>query len=216
WRGFVLYDLLEALGVSDTATGVKYLAADGYYASHTMEQLRDNGVLGALYMNGEELPPVHGFPLRILNPGYYGVKQPAWVTEIEVINRPLEDFWEDRGWDTSPPMDIDSKIFFPAGTTSVNVSENLRVGGCAFGGIRVKYVEYTLDGGATWNEAEIIEQIDADNVWVFWEINISFSATGQFDLRTRATDINDNHQIEIDYDLGDGTSSWPILEINVL
>ncbi len=217
WRGFKLYDLLETLGISEGATGVRYMAADGYYASHTMDQLENNGVLGALYMNGVEIPPIHGFPLRILNPGYYGVKQPAWVTEIEVIDRPLEDFWQDRGWDTSPPMEIDSKIFFPGGyRPSVNVSQNLKVGGCAFGGTRVKYVEYTIDDGLTWNNATIVQQIDADNVWVFWEFEISFSSVGQFTLQVRATDINDNQQIKTDTSYLDGTSSWPLIVINVI
>ncbi len=216
WRGFNVYDLLVTLGISENATGVKYLAADGYYASHTMEQLQNNGVLGALYMNGVEIPPIQGFPLRILNPGYYGIKQPAWVTEIEVIDRPLEDYWEDRGWDTSPPIAIDSKIFFPEGSTSIDANENLRVGGCAFGGTRVKMVEFTLDDGQTWSNASIIQQMDADNVWVFWEINISFSTPGQIALQIRATDIYDRQQIQTDTSHLDGTSSWPMLIINVL
>ncbi len=215
WKGFNLFDLLESLGISENATGVRYLAADGYYASHTLDQLENNGVLGALYMNDAEIPPLHGFPLRILNPGYYGIKQPAWVTEIEVIDRPLEDYWEDRGWDTSPPMEIDSKIFFPDKTTSISVNQNLRIGGCAFGGTRVKLVEYTIDEGSTWNSATIIQQIDSDNVWVFWEIEVSFSDIDQIALQIRATDINDNQQIETDSSGLDGTSSWPQLIIIV-
>ncbi len=216
WKGFDVFGLLETLGISEGATGVRYLAADGYYASHTLEQLENNGVLGALYMNGVEIPPIQGFPLRILNPGYYGVKQPAWVVEIEVIDRPLEDYWQDRGWDTSPPMEIDSKIFFPLGSTSVNVSQNLNIGGCAFGGTRVKTVEYTIDDGVTWNNALIVQQIDADNVWVFWEINVSFPSKGQITLQIRATDINDNQQVKSDSSYLDGTSSWPQLVINVI
>lgn len=216
WRGFNLYDLLESLGISEDATGVRYLAADGYYASHTLDQLRTNGVLGALYMNGVEIPPVHGFPLRILNPGYYGVKQPAWVVGIEVIDRPLEDYWEDRGWDTSPPIEIDTKIFFPDYPASVNASQNLRIGGCAFGGTRVKYVEYTTNGGATWDNATIIQQIDADNVWVFWEINLNFTSTGQLTLHIRATDIHSNQQKSIDDNPLDGNSAWSRLVINVI
>jgi len=215
WRGFNLFDLLQTLGLSENATGVKYLAADGYYASHTMDQLENNGILAALYMNGVEIPPVQGFPLRILNPGYYGVKQPAWVTEIEVIDRPLEDYWEHRGWDTSPPMEIDSKIFFPADQTYVNVSQNLHVGGCAFGGTRVKLVEYTIDNGATWNNATIVQQLDVDNVWVFWEINLNFSSVGDFFIKIRATDINDNQQMRDDFTIPDGTGSWPKLLIHV-
>jgi hypothetical protein len=150
-----------------------------------------------------------------LNPGYYGIKQPAWVTEIEVIDRPLEDYWEDRGWDTSPPMEIDSKIFFPDEPTSISVNQNLRIGGCAFGGTRVKLVEYTIDDGLTWNNATIIQQIDADNVWVFWEIDVSFSDIDQIALQIRATDIDDNQQIETDSSSLDGTSSWPQIIITV-
>ncbi|MHA2357114.1 MAG: molybdopterin-dependent oxidoreductase [Candidatus Thorarchaeota archaeon] len=215
WKGFNLFDLLESLGLSDTATGVRYRAADGYYASHTLDQIENNGVLGALYMNGVEIPPLHGFPLRILNPGYHGVKQPAWVIEIEVIDRPLEDYWQDRGWDTSPPMEIDSKIFFPLGSTSIALYQNLRVGGAAFGGTRVKLVEYTLDDGLTWTSATIVQEMDADNVWVFWEANLSFSTRGQFTLQIRATDINDNQQTKTDTSFNNGTSVWPQLIINV-
>lgn len=216
YKGFNVFNLLQSLGISENATGVRYLAADGYYASHTLEQLENNGVLGALYMNDVEIPPVQGFPLRILNPGYYGIKQPAWVTEIEVIDRPLEDYWEDRGWDTSPPIEIDSLIFFPDNYVDVNVSQNLRIGGCAFGGTRVKLVEYTTDDGATWNNATIVQQIDADNVWVFWEITTSFASTGEIILQVRSTDINDNQQTKTDTSFLDGTSSWPMLVINVI
>ncbi|MHA2300331.1 MAG: molybdopterin-dependent oxidoreductase [Candidatus Thorarchaeota archaeon] len=215
WKGFDVFDLLESLGLSESATGVKYLAADGYYASHTLDQLQNNSVLGAVYMNGVEIPPIQGFPLRILNPGYYGVKQPAWVTEIEVIDRPLEDYWKDRGWDTSPPMAIDSKIFCPEETTTINSNQMLKIGGAAFGGTHVKLVEYTIDDGSTWNNATIVQQIDADNVWVFWGINVTFSNIGQITLQIRATDINDNQQIKTDTSPLDGTSSWPMLVINV-
>lgn len=216
WKGFNVFQLLQTLGISENATGVRYRAADGYYASHTLVQLENNGVLGTLYMNGVEIPPVHGFPLRILNPGYYGVKQPAWVTEITVIDTPLQDYWQDRGWDTSPPMEIDTKVFFPADYSAINVSQILSVGGCAFGGTRVKLVEYTIDDGETWNNATIVQQIDADNVWVFWQTNVSFPVKGQFVLQIRATDIHNHVQSQYDIDALDGTSLWSRLNINVI
>ena len=75
WTGFSLYDFLDALGLDEQATGVRYLAADGYYASHTLEQIQDNQVMGALFMNAEIIPPIQGFPLRIIIPGFYGAKQ---------------------------------------------------------------------------------------------------------------------------------------------
>lgn len=215
WGGFLIYDFLESLGLKANATGVRYKAADGYYVSNTLDQLRDNGTLGALYMNGEILPPVQGFPLRIVNPGSFGAKQPAWVIEMEVIDRPLEDFWDDRGWDTSPPMDVDSTIFFPNGLVHAKVGVPLEIGGAAFGGTRISKVEFTIDGGATWDQANIVESIDADHVWVFWKAVITFNITDNLLFHSKATDIYNNTQPFNDPVGLDGTNSWPSLLIKV-
>lgn len=215
WKGVLLADFLEALGIDDAATGVKYMAADGYYASHTLEQITENGVLLALYMNGEPIPPLHGYPIRILNPGYYGVKQPAWVTSIEVIDRPLEDYWDDRGWDVSPPMAIDSTIFSPDGRVTIGPGEPLHVTGAAFGGRRVAKVEVTTDYGETWTEANIVERADADNTWVFWETELVFEQRGSYGVNIRATDIAGNTQAENDPIRLDGNNDWPILRVTV-
>lgn len=215
WKGFRLYDLLQSLGIREEATGVRYKAADGYYATHTMDQIRNNGVLVALYMNGEPMPPLHGFPVRILNPGYFGVKQPAWVTSIEVIDMPMKDFWEDRGWDCSPPMDIDSIIFQPSGNLRVTAGEALRITGAAFGGTRVARVELTTDKGMSWTTAKIVRSMDADNVWVFWESELVFAEPGRYTVNVRATDIHGNSQLETDPDHFDGNSDWPLIKVTV-
>jgi DMSO/TMAO reductase YedYZ molybdopterin-dependent catalytic subunit len=215
WRGFYLYDLLQSLGVADTATGVRYEAADGYYASHTMEQIRDNHVLVALYMNGKPMPPVQGFPVRVLNPGYYGVKQPAWVTSIEVIDRPIKDYWEDRGWDCSPPIAVDSTIFSPGTSATVETNQPLKLTGAAFGGRRIAKVEVTVDGGKTWTTADIVKRRDADNVWVFWESQVTFAKKGSYVVNVRATDIDGNTQIEDDPNRYDGTNDWPMIRVKV-
>ena len=215
WSGFRLYDLLQSLGLQEGATGVRYEAADGYYASHTIDQVRTNGVLVALYMNGVPIPPQHGFPIRILNPGYFGVKQPAWVTRIEVIDRPLEDYWEDRGWDCSPPMDIDSVVFAPRSRATVEAGQPLRITGAAFGGTRVAKVELTVDKGTSWSEARIVEQMDADNVWVFWEAEITFSESGAQAIHVRATDIHGRAQPESDPDSLDGANKWTMIRVSV-
>jgi DMSO/TMAO reductase YedYZ molybdopterin-dependent catalytic subunit len=215
WKGFPLADLLDSAGASPDATGVRYQAADGYYASHTMEQIRENGVMVALYMNGEPIPPLHGFPVRILNPGYFGVKQPAWVTQIEVIDRPVTDYWEDKGWDCSPPMDIDSKIFTPGTRASVAAMEPLRITGAAFGGTRVAKVELTTDGGRSWSEARIVRRLGADNVWVFWEAELQFPRSGSYVVNVRATDIHGTSQIEDDPNRYDGRNDWQVIRVRV-
>lgn len=216
WKGFNVFDFLTSLGIKENATGVKYLAADGYYASHTLDQVENSSILGALYINGEVLPPVQGFPLRIVNPGAFGAKQPAWVIKIEVINRSLEDYWDDRSWDTSPPMDVDSIIFFPnQDVYHLKVNKTLTVGGAAFGGTRISKVEYTLDRGDTWHLAEIVKSIDYDNVWVFWKIELSFTTVGPVFLNIKAIDIFSNSQPRFDSNRLDGTNSWPTLTIEV-
>ena len=216
WKGFRLYDLLVSLGLDENATGVQYRAADGYYASHTLHQIKTNGIIGALYMNGEVIPPNHGFPLRFLNPGYYGVKQPAWVTEMEVIDRPIKDYWEDRGWDCSPPMAIDTTIYFPRDGVRVKAGEALELGGAAFGGTRVKSVEVTIDEGRTWQNAEIVKSMKMDNVWVFWKAILIFPEKGRFSVNVRASDIHGNVQLEDDPDRRDGANDWPELNVRVI
>ena len=213
WKGFLLIDLLETAGLSAEATGVVYRAADGYFASHTLEQVRNNGVLVALYMNDVPIPEKHGFPIRILNPGYYGVKQPAWVTEIEVVDTPIKDYWEERGWDCSPPIAVDSTIFFPEDGTDVSVGERVVVGGAAFGGTRIDTVEISADEGKTWTEATVTEQLDADNVWIFWESELVFEEPGRYTINVRATDINGNSQFDEDPNRYDGTNDWPMIKI---
>jgi len=215
WRGIPLDDLLKSVGVSESATGVRYESADLYYASHTMAQVRANGVLVALYMNGEPLPPLQGFPVRILNPGFYGVKQPAWVTSIEVIDKPMKDYWEDSGWDCSPPMAADSTFFFPKEPATVKRKEPLRLGGAAFGGTRIARVELTSDGGKTWQEASIVKSLDAGHVWVFWEAALVFPRAGEYVVRARATDTRGNLQPETDEVFIDGTDEWPALKVRV-
>ncbi len=215
WKGIRLYDFLEELGIDKRATGVRYLGADGYYASHTLDQVKNNSVLLALYMNGEPIPAQHGFPLRILNPGYYGVKQPAWVTSIEVLDRPVKDYWEDRGWDCSPPMAVDSTIFFPKGRTRISLNRPFTVGGAAFGGTRIARVEITTDQGKTWQEAEIVKSMDRDHVWSFWEARLVFRKPGNYVINVRATDIHGNVQREDDPEKYDGTNDWPLLRLSI-
>jgi hypothetical protein len=172
-------------------------------------------VLVALFMNGEVIPEKHGFPIRILNPGYYGVKQPAWVTEIEVVDTPIRDYWEERGWDCSPPIAVDSTIFFPADGTEVLAQEPVIIGGAAFGGTRIEKIEISIDEGETWRDAIVTESIDADDVWIFWEAQLVFDEPGRYVVNVRATDIHGNTQFDKDPDRYDGTNDWPMIKIKV-
>jgi DMSO/TMAO reductase YedYZ molybdopterin-dependent catalytic subunit len=216
WKGFKLYDLLVSLGLDSNATGVKYRCADGYYASHTMNQIKNNNVIGALIMNGDTIPPEQGFPLRILSPGFYGVKQPAWVVGIEVSGQPPSDYWADLGWDVSAPMAVDSKIFFPTFGDTATIGNTLYVGGAAFGGTRIARVDVTADGGSTWTNAEIVKSMDFDNVWVFWIAKLAAKQTGDMVIQARATDVHGSTQPETDTTFLDGSNGWPSVSVSII
>ena len=207
WEGFSLWDLLLSLGVDEAAAAVRYEAADGYWASQTIDQVRDGGVIGAVTMNGDPIPPRHGYPLRFVFPGYYGVKNPGWVTSIEVVDEQTPDYWENVGWDCSPPMAVDSRFFFPANGNSFQTGVPFDVGGAAWGGTRVDSIELSPDDGGTWLPTEIVQGGEQDHVWVFWRTTVSLIGDGEVVLRVRATDSSGNVQPEVDNDPFDGSNA---------
>ena len=216
WEGFLLHDLLAGLGIGANATHARFDCGDGFWATLSLEQIEDHGVIGALRMNGEELPAEQGYPLRVVLPGYYGVKHPAWVTGIELVDTPTDDYYEVSGWDCSPPMPVDSKFFFPGSGADVHAGVPFQVGGAAFGGTRVSKVEVTTDGGGTWTPAEIVQEYDMDHVWKFWQATLTLSTPGDVDIHARATDTQGNTQPQDDPDSWDGVESWPRLRVDVI
>ncbi len=219
WKGFKIYDFLKSIGMTDLVGGVMYTAADDYFASHTLDQIKNNNVIGALFMNGEPIPPLHGFPLRIINPGYYGVKQPAWVTTIKILSSEeiktyINDFWA-PGWVVSTPIETDCKIFFPDNGTQIQSGDSLAVGGAAYGSTRISKVEISIDSGESWQNTDIIKSMDADNVWVFWYKSIIPPDTGAFTILARATDVNGNVQQRHDLLTFDGNTELPYITVNV-
>lgn len=219
WKGFRVYDLLTELGIPEDVSFVKYLCADGYFTYNTLEELQKGNVLGALEMNGAPIPVKYGFPLRIIFPGYYGVRQPAWVVEIELIKSGIKDFWGEtqfEKWHTDSSMTIDSKIFFPADDETVSLGESVRIGGAAYGSKRIAGVEITTDDGNTWIQAEKVKEMDEDYVWVFWEAHLTPQSTGSLTIRARATDSNGRVQSRDDDNYLDGTGAWPYTTINVV
>jgi len=213
WKGFKVYDLLESLGIQDGASTVKYICADGYYTFNSLEELQNAEILGALYMNKDPIPPLYGFPLRIIFPGYFGVRQPGWIVGMELVDYEVQDYWSRSGWHTDSAMTIDSKIFFPPTNTKFPLGESVRIGGTAFGSKRISSVEITLDEGKTWMPASKIQSLDLDYVWIFWEVNFNPTTTGNITIRSRATAQDGSVQPESDKEYLNGTNSWPHITI---
>lgn len=215
WRGFSLYELLESHEIQEGAKYVKYISADGYFTYNTLEELKNEEVLGAMYMNDEAIPIRYGFPLRIIFPGYYGVRQPGWITAIQVMETGPEDFWSGSGWKSDTSMTIDSKIFFPLSKTNFSMGDSIKIGGSAFGARRIASVDVSLDDGSTWIPANIRQSLDEDFVWVFWEASVFPASAGTFSIRSRATAEDGNVQPKLDNTPLDGTNSWPSVKITV-
>ena len=218
WKGFRIYDLLDSLGIKEEVTFVKYLCSDGYFTYNTLEELRTNDVLGALEMNGKSIPAKYGYPLRIIFPGFYGVRQPGWIVEIELLDSGIMDYWgeaQSAMWDTDSAMAIDSKFFFPRNRDTLSVGEAAKIGGAAYGSRRISSVEITDDDGATWIPATIKDSVDEDFVWVFWEADYIPSTIGTTTLRSRATGVDGRMQPREDDNYLDGTNDWPKVTVNV-
>lgn len=91
WTGVPLRDLLGRAGVRPGAVEVVSRSIGGYSDSIPIEDAMRPDSLVAIGMNGQTLPRAHGFPARLVVPGYYGMKQPKWLIDIEVVDRPIGD-----------------------------------------------------------------------------------------------------------------------------
>jgi len=116
-------------------------------------------------MNGDQLPRGHGFPARALIPGHWGEINVKWITEIEILEEEVEGYWEERGWHGTGPVNTVAKLH------AVNHLDDgrIEVAGHAYAGNRgIERVEVSTDGGDTWSEATLSEELPGDDVWRQW------------------------------------------------
>ena len=100
WRGVKLGALLDAAGVQATATAIRLFSFDGVYTeSLTLEQARRDDVLVVYEMEGEPVSRAHGGPVRLLMAPMYGYKSIKWLDRIEVVDRVVPGYWEERGYE---------------------------------------------------------------------------------------------------------------------
>ncbi len=187
WKGARLRDvLLMAGGPAATAVKVAFRCADGYTESLPIGDALNPTTLLAYEMNGEPLPPRHGFPVRLLVPGLFGMKNPKWITRIEVVNYDFRGYWEASGWSDEAVVKTMSKFTTPT-RTSLPPGE-VGLGGVAYAGDRgVRKVEYSTDGGRTWQPAEVKPPL-GPFTWVLWAALWTPAGPGEYVLKVRATD----------------------------
>ncbi|MDR7548290.1 MAG: molybdopterin-dependent oxidoreductase, partial [Armatimonadota bacterium] len=187
WKGARLRDVLMlAGGPAPTAVKVAFRCADGYTESLPIADALNPTTLLAYEMNGEPLPPRHGFPVRLLVPGLFGMKNPKWITRIEVVNYDFRGYWEASGWSDEAVVKTMSKFTTP--TRGSLPAGEVGLGGVAYAGDRgIRKVEYSTDGGRTWQQAETAPPL-GPFTWVLWAAVWTPAGPGEYVLKVRATD----------------------------
>lgn len=187
WRVLPLRDLLrEAPGGLGATRSVMFEGMDGFYSSVSLERATDEYAFVALQMNGEVLPPEHGFPARVILPDLYGKKQPRWLRRIALLENPrTTSYWERRLWKGGVPVKTTSRLD-PRG--DLVEGRPVELTGMAFAGARgVRAVEVSLDGGQHWVACELITG-EQPHAWSLWRYTWQSPSRGRHVLMVRATD----------------------------
>ena len=171
WTGVRVRDVLEMAGMKSTAEELFIEAADGFYESVSMSDLMDDRTIFAYEMNGAPLPHDNGYPLRIIIPHRYGMKQPKWIVNMEVLDREGTGYWVERGWSPEAFINTTAVIDNVATDSADEEMGTIPVGGIAFGGANsISKVEVQVDD-EPWVEAELRAPPLSHLTWVQWRYN---------------------------------------------
>lgn len=204
WRGTPLKNVLEpVLPGERSGYVVMFRALDGYYSSVSIERCLSNDSFLAYDMNGAPLPMEHGFPVRVVLPDLYGMKQPKWIHEIALVEgTETTGYSEEFGWASEISIKTTTRID-PPPQQSVIDGEPATLHGIAFAGARgIKRVEISLDGGINWEDCELVEGGEP-GVWGIWTYDWNLPTAGEHLLMARSTDGTGTVQTSV----ADGV--WP-------
>ena len=227
WTGVPLGELLDRAGVKSGSLQVQFQGLDNGqgpegFGSHLFLKSLDlqNPVIGeclvAYQMNGEPLPMLNGFPVRLVVPGYFATYWTKCLTWIRVLNAPDENFWMKTGYrvpdtprgNTTPEevkagkvktvpierLPVRSFLISPDGSSKIPAGMKVTLRGIAFSGYgRVIRVEVSDDGGKRWMPAKLGDDLGAYSFRT-WEAQWAANSPGRYSLAVRATDEKNNTQ----------------------
>jgi DMSO/TMAO reductase YedYZ molybdopterin-dependent catalytic subunit len=192
WGGIRIVDLLSDAGLG--TSGVQYVvftSVDGYTVGIPISKALQTECILAYHMNGVDLPVEHGFPLRAVIPGLYGMMSAKWITRIDLVDSPYSGFWQTRGYAQNALVNTMAFIIIPSDGASVSLSQNgdsVLLGGYAFAGDRgISKVELSFDQGMTWQAATLKDAI-SNLTWRLWAFNWQAPKPGTYQVYARATD----------------------------
>ena len=214
WTGVPLRPLLEEAGPLDDAVEVVFTGIDvgaeedgivePYQRSLPIAEALADDVLLAYGMNGGPLPPQHGFPLRLVVAGWYGMGNVKWLTRITALSEPFAGFQNRVGYrlrqtahEVGAPvtrMEPRALLIPPGAPDFFTRRRLLSPGPCELfgrawsGWAPIAGVEVSADGGATWHEADLSAEPVAAHSWWSWTWRWDASVPGDYELCCRARD----------------------------
>jgi DMSO/TMAO reductase YedYZ molybdopterin-dependent catalytic subunit/rhodanese-related sulfurtransferase len=217
WTGVPLAEILDRAGRSPEAVEIVFRGADRGNVGEAADPIRferslpvtDAGHPGSLLayaMNGEPLPLEHGYPLRLVVPGWYAVASVKWLTEIEVIGSPFTGFFQAKRYVYETPRNgtvarepvrlqqVRSVITQPSADQQVTAGDLLVRGVAWSGAAPIGKVEISISSGP-WQDARLIGQQHRHS-WRWWELLTRIDSPGETTLRARATDLAGRTQPE--------------------
>ena len=197
WTGASVQDVLADAGLQENARFLLIASGDGFFETVDLDLVAaDERIMFCYSWDGNTLPVDHGFPLRIWIPDLYGMKQPKWITSIEVIPDDLDGYWVERGWSKLARVKATSVIDTVAVDAIIEDGDQryVPVGGIAYAGARgISKVEVRVDGGE-WEEAQLRSPL-SEATWVVWRYEWAFSE-GDHTFEVRCAEADGTPQIE--------------------
>ncbi len=217
WAGARLKDVLEAAGIAAGALEVSANGGDtptltgpDFVKSLPMWKALDEDTLVAFEMNGVPLSRWHGAPARLVVPGWTATYWVKSLTEIQILDRPFDGFWMKSAYrvprglfgpsrfdsqdaeQTVPITDlrVNSLIVSPEPGAALPLDRRAAIYGIAWdGGSGIRVVEASLDDGASWRPARLLD-VPSRYAWVPWRFDFEPPGPGNLTLRLRATANN--------------------------
>ena len=197
WTGVSVQDILADVSPQPDAKYLYITSGDGFYETVSLDLINsDDRIMLCHSWDGNPLPIDHGFPLRIWLPDRYGMKQPKWITGIEVRSELTQGYWVERGWDAVARVESTSVIDIVASDAKYERDGQtlVPIGGIAFGGARgISKVEVRVNRGP-WQEAQLRAPL-SETTWVIWRYDWPFES-GLFHFEVRCEEGDGTPQIE--------------------
>jgi DMSO/TMAO reductase YedYZ molybdopterin-dependent catalytic subunit len=218
WTGTPLAPILDEAGVEDGAVEVVFTGHDrgiqggieqDYEFSVPIEEAMRPEVMLAYEINGQPLPPQHGFPLRVIVPGWYGMTHVKWLKRITVVTEPFAGYQKVEAYRVTEVQEdpgtrvtriLPRSLMVPPGIPDFITRTRLLppgptvLEGRAWSGTGpIERVEVSTDGGASWAPAALDPPV-SEHAWRRWTFGWEPSQAGEYELASRASDAAGNTQ----------------------